>query len=158
MKNSAFENYPDKFLIKVCRFLIKSNVNFDSLDNLYDNLRSFTNSISNSEPTATDVSFIKNLYKLNESVLKSNSTEIRLTKPQFTTYNVPYSYIEEFTMKYYMNYEISCYGNPTEASIILNDAFHESDLYLDEGNEVDKDMIHSEYTGWDIDNDEITEV
>lgn len=158
MKNSAFENYPDKFLIKVCKHLIKSNVNFESLDDLYNGLRFFTNSISNSEPTATDVSFIKNLYKLNESILKSNSTEIRLNKPEFKTYNVPYNFIEEFTMKHYMEREISCYGDPNEAGEMLEDAFQEAEMYLDDGNEVDKDIIHSEYTGWNIDNDDITEV
>ena len=158
MKNSAFENYPDKFLIKVCRYLIKSNVNFESLDDLYNGLRSFTNSISNSEPIATDVSFIKNLYRLNETILNSNSTEITLNKPQFKTYNVPYSFIEEFRMKHYMEREISCYGDPSEAGEILDDAFRESELFIDDGNEVDKDIIHSEYSGWDIDNDDITEV
>ena len=158
MKNSAFENYPDKFLIKVCKHLIKSNINFESLDDLYNGLRFFTNNINNSEPTATDVSFIKNLYKLNESILKSNSTETRLNKPQIKTYNVPYSFIEEFTMKYFMEREISCYGDPTEAGEILDDAFKESEMFLDDGNEIDKDIIHSEYSGWDIDNDNINEV
>jgi hypothetical protein len=158
MKNSAFENYPDKFLIKVCKHLIKSNINFDSLDDLYNGLRFFTNSISDNEPTATDVSFIKNLYRLNETILNSTSTEIRLNKPQFKTYNVPYSFIEEFTMKYFMEREISCYGDPTEAGEILDDAFKESEMFLDDGNEIDKDIIHSEYSGWDIDNDNINEV
>lgn len=158
MKRSAFENYPDKFLIKVCRSMIKSNVNFESIDNVYNGLRSFTNSISNSEPTISDISFIKNLYKLNESVIKSNSTEVSLNKPEFKTYNVPYSYTEEFTMKIYMNQEISCYGDANDVSEILDDSFREGELYLDDGNEVDKDLVHSEYGGWEIDSDNITEI
>lgn len=158
MKNSAFENYPDKFLIKVCRYLIKSNVNFESIDDVYDKLKSFTHSISNSEPSMMDISFIKNLYKLNESILNSTSTEIRLNKPQFKTYNVPYNFIEEFTMKHYMEREISCYGDSYEAGEILDDGFREAEIFIDDGNEIDKDVIHSEYTEWNIDKDDITEV
>ena len=156
MKNSIFENHPDSFLIKVCKYLISSNVNFDN-NELFRALAVFTKNINDTNPTTSDISFIQNLYKLNETKLKSNSTD-SLTRPQFTTYNIPYTFTEEFTMKYFMEKEMSCYGDKSEAGEILDNDFNEGIQYLDDGNEIDKDLIHSEYSRWDIDNDEITEI
>jgi hypothetical protein len=157
MKNSIFENYPDSFLIKVCKYLLATNVNFDNYDDLYGGLKSFTHSINNSEPSMGDLSFIKNLYKLNETKLKSNPTD-SLTRPELKTYEVPYTFTEEFTMKYFMEKEVSCYGDKSEAGEILDNDFNEGTQFLDDGNEIDKDLIHSEYSRWDINNDEITEI
>lgn len=157
MKNSIFENYPDSFLIKVCKYLISSNVNFDKYNELFHALDVFTKNIDDANPTTSDISFIQNLYKLNETKLKSNSTD-SLTRPQFKTYNVPYTFTEEFTMKYTMEKEVSCYGDKSDAAQILDDDFSDAVQFLDDGNEIDKDLIHSEYSHWDINNDEITEI
>ena len=157
MKNSVFENYPDSFLIKVCKYLISSNVNFDNFNELFHALSIFTKNINDGSATTLDISFIQNLYKLNETKLKSNSTD-SLTRPQFTTYNVPYTFTEEFTMKYFMEKEVSCYGDKSDAAQILDNDFNEGGQFLDDGNEIDKDLIHSEYSHWDINNDEITEI
>jgi hypothetical protein len=157
MKNSIFENYPDSFLIKVCKYLINSNVNFGNHNELFRTLDVFTKNIDDTNPTTSDISFIQNLYKLNESKLKSNATD-SLTRPELKTYEVPYTFTEEFTMKYFMEKEVSCYGDKSEAGEILDNDFNEGIQFLDDGNEIDKDLIHSEYSHWDIDNDEITEI
>ena len=114
MKNSIFENYPDSFLIKVCKYLISSNVNFDDFNELFHALSIFTKNIKNGSATTSDISFIQNLYKLNETKLNSNSTD-SLTRPELKTYEVPYTFTEEFTMKYFMEKEVSCYGDKSEA-------------------------------------------